>query len=635
MSFLTTVGRPSYIVMDVPKIIYTYDANHRLESVADSRGSKTLFYSYSPGGLLNRMSDSDGNRTDYKYDPVGRLSGIYAPNNDYVAFRYDDGGRLAEKWLSNGVNTQYTYNPDNSLAKVVNLTSSSSVISQHDYTYDPFGNRQTHTEQIGSTNTPYKYIYDALNRLTEVWNNSNNTLKERYGYDPLGNRKTKTDGTNIVYYVYDAANQLNSIRQGSENGAVVVNLHYDYNGNMDQKTEDEGTTVTDITYDALNRLTQVNKTGQSTQTYAYDDQGRRISKTVGASTTNFLYNGPDIIAEYTNWTTAAAQYTHGPNMDDPIIRTAGTAKQYYHQDGLGSVVAVSDQTGATTGTQRFDAWGNKIAGSGTIPQYGYTGREPDETGLIYYRARYYDPTIGRFTQRDPIGMNGGINPYAYVNANPVNFTDPMGLMAESWQINNNTQNTNYYNNTSSDTKSFGNMVADALKAGLESDSSTPEWYDPSMMLAGGKGTPAKGKIAFKELPVSGYGFYTYGREDGHFGQEKTIESIKNIGESWSNICPEYQRIGVGNISLESGGKFLPHSSHQNGQDVDVRPMRNDWVESNVSYKSPYYSQELTQGLVNILLKNPNIDKILFNDPGIKGVQPYKGHDNHLHIHFKK
>ncbi len=104
--------------------------------------------------------------------------------------------------------------------------------------------------------------------------------------------------------------------------------------------------------------------------------------------------------------------------------------QYYHQDGLGSVVAVSNATGATDATNRYDAWGNKSASTGTTPQYGYTGREPDATtGLVYYRGRYYDPSQRRFTQRDPIGLGGGLNRYAYVQNNPINFNDPNGLLA--------------------------------------------------------------------------------------------------------------------------------------------------------------------------------------------------------------
>lgn len=94
------------------------------------------------------------------------------------------------------------------------------------------------------------------------------------------------------------------------------------------------------------------------------------------------------------------------------------------------MVALTNNLGGTDATQRFDAWGNQIASTGTQSRYGYTGREPDETGLVFYRARYYDPSIGRFTQRDPIGLNGGINQYAYVNGNPVNFTDPDGLLAK-------------------------------------------------------------------------------------------------------------------------------------------------------------------------------------------------------------
>ena len=96
--------------------------------------------------------------------------------------------------------------------------------------------------------------------------------------------------------------------------------------------------------------------------YVYDDQGRRIQKSVAGTATNFLYNGPDIVAEYAaTWGLPTALYTHGPNQDDPIIRATATASQYFHQDGLGSVVAVTNNLGGTDATQRFDAWGNKIA----------------------------------------------------------------------------------------------------------------------------------------------------------------------------------------------------------------------------------------------------------------------------------
>lgn len=323
---------------------YTYDVAHRLASVTDNRGNKTLTYNYSPGGMLNYYMDSEGNRTDYKYDPVGRLAGIWPANLDYITFRYDNGGRLAEKWLPNGVKTRYAYNADNTLQQVANLTGTGTIVSQHDYTYDSFGNRRTHIERIGTTSTPYRYSYDELNRLTEVRNDTTGTLIEGYGYDPLNNRITKTDNSGTVYYIHDDANQLKEVRQGSTSGAILANLEYDFNGNMWKKTV--GTTITNLSYDAMNRLANVTKTGLAAQSYAYDDQGRRIAKTVGSSTTNYLYNGPDIVAEYTNWTNANAIYTHGPNTDDPIIRATATSAHYYHQDGLGSVVATSDQSGS-------------------------------------------------------------------------------------------------------------------------------------------------------------------------------------------------------------------------------------------------------------------------------------------------
>ncbi|MFA5027820.1 MAG: RHS repeat-associated core domain-containing protein, partial [Candidatus Methylomirabilota bacterium] len=129
-----------------------------------------------------------------------------------------------------------------------------------------------------------------------------------------------------------------------------------------------------------------------------------------------------------------ARYAHGPGVDQPLLRltpgTSGWQSVGYHPDGLGSLVGLTDGTGALTAWSRYDAWGNVLASSGTIPTYGYTGREPDGTGLVYYRARYYDPTLGRFTQRDPLGFADGVNHYTYTRNNPVSFTDPFGLLTD-------------------------------------------------------------------------------------------------------------------------------------------------------------------------------------------------------------
>ena len=431
------LGQP--LQVQAPQVVYgySYDASHRLIQVTDSRANKRLNYGYSPGGLLNFMQDSDGNRTDYLYDPVGRLAGIWAPNYDYTSFSYDNGGRLTEKWFPNGVDAQFTWNADNTLASLTNKAGAS-VISSHVYSYDGVGNRSTQTETVNGTAINYTYQYDALNRLTQV-QNGNAANQENYAYDPVGNRTAKTINAttpSTIAYVYDAANQLKEIHQTNTAGSLLTAMVYDADGSMTAKCEGtvstngttcSGTTTTSLAYDALNRLTQANRTGQANQTYAYDDSGRRIAKTIGSTTTNFLYGGPDIVAEYpSNWGTPTAQYTHGTNQDEPIERITQTGAQYFHHDGLGSVVGVTNNLGGTDATQRFDAWGNQIASTGTQTRYGYTGREPDETGLIFYRARFYDPSIGRFISRDPIGLQGGINQYAYVNGNPVNFTDPSG-----------------------------------------------------------------------------------------------------------------------------------------------------------------------------------------------------------------
>jgi YD repeat-containing protein len=113
-----------------PEVTYTYTyytANNRLKDITDNRGNRKFVYSYSPGGLLNTVEAFNGstaeNRTDYVYDTAGRLTGIWAPNYDFVTFAYDAGGRLTEKWFPNGVTARYSWNADNSLAKLENSRS--------------------------------------------------------------------------------------------------------------------------------------------------------------------------------------------------------------------------------------------------------------------------------------------------------------------------------------------------------------------------------------------------------------------------------------------------------------------------------------------------------------------------------
>jgi RHS repeat-associated protein len=571
---------------------YGYDEAHRLNSVTDSRGDKTIVYDYSPGGLLNWMLDSDGNETDYEYDPVGRLSGIWAPNYDYVTFRYDNGGRLSEKWFPNGVSTAYSYNQDNSLKQVVNKSTNSSIISQHDYTYDGVGNRLIHTEKIGTTTTSYSYLYNELNRLTQV-GNGNAAQQENYSYDTLGNRTTKQVNAttpSITAYVYDAANQLTEIHQDSPTGLLTGGMVYDANGNMTKKCEGTGVTVspTDCTgsdtltigYDALNRLLSVAKTGISTQSYSYDDLGRRITKTVGSTTTNYLYSGTDIVAEYATWVSAAAQYTHGPNMDDPIIRATATAAQYYHHDGLGSVVALSNATGGTDGTQRFDAWGNKLTSTGTIPQYGYTGREPDETGLIYYRARYYDPGVGRFTQRDPIGLQGGMNRYAYVNGNPVNFTDPQGLQA----FNNATTNT-----VTQQTSYFGSSLAQSS--------------NPTSLIQGGDTGPYTSNLSLdclNALSVAGQNSGALSRVSDSWG---VIQGAAAVNGTDPNLLAAIaiRESGFQNIAQEGG---LGRGVFQ--IDVGQNPSVTEAQANDVTYSANFAANMLATNMSTLASRYPNL-----------------------------
>lgn len=141
---------------------------------------------------------------------------------------------------------------------------------------------------------------------------------------------------------------------------------------------------------------------------------------------------------------------------------------------------------------------------------------------------------------------------------------------------------------------------------------------------------------FVELPMEGAGFYRYivSESDSSWGTANTVATVQAVGRQWQ-AAGYGVRIGVNDISLPHGGYFPPHSSHRNGRDVDFRLVRNDGQEAGVSRFWDSYSRSLTQALVDMLWATGEVELILFNDPNVKGVQPWPGHDDHLHVRFKR
>ncbi len=310
----------------------------------------------------------------------------------------------------------FRYDPASQVTQILHqLGASGPTINQAAYAYNGVGNRTSLTDRRGAQT----FGYDNLDQVTSASHPLLGT-PQSYAYDPVGNRTTAGNVTN-------AGNQLTA--------DATHSYQYDDNGNLTRKTLLATGNYTQYTYDAENRLTKVedfvagNPTPAFTSTYRYDGLGRRIEKVANGQTKRYVYDGEDILLEYDGTNTLQARYTHGPGIDEPIAVTKGSTTYFYHQDGLGSVTDLTDSTGATAKSYSYDAYGTILESPGTVEQpYTYTGREFDaESGLYYYRARYYDPTTGRFLQKDPAGIAAGINLHTFVRNNPPNRIDPDGM----------------------------------------------------------------------------------------------------------------------------------------------------------------------------------------------------------------
>jgi RHS repeat-associated protein len=383
--------------------------------------------------LIERWKDKQteaGLTLDYSYDALGRIHRIISDNNDVLAaYQYDDLSRRTQLTLGNGSLVVYEYDLNNRLTRLTNHVSPTETINFDYAEYDRVGNRLSC--QIDD-NPTQQYLYDNLYQLVYV--DYNEFEATRYHYDDLGMRTAVNDGQ-ITYYTSNNLNQYTTVDSSP--------FSYDLNGNLTHT----GQYI--YYYDCENRLTDVNDHADlPIASFKYDTQGRRIEKTVYGSPnqiTRYLYDGDQVSAEYDDNDTLLRRFIYGPGIDEPILMidvAGGNEAYYYHFDGLGSVVALSNTNSEIVERYTYDVFGaptiedaNGVRSSQSAVgnPYLFTARRFDsDTGLYYYRARYYAHDIGRFLQTDPIGYSDGINWYGYCGNNPVGMVDPWGLCKDSY-----------------------------------------------------------------------------------------------------------------------------------------------------------------------------------------------------------
>jgi RHS repeat-associated protein len=388
-------------------VSFVYDSLGRVTSTTDVWG-QVINYTYDANNRRTRMSFGGTTQATYSYDTVNRLTRITDNSKLAVTYAYDAASKLTSRTLPNSVVTTYTYDGLDRLTRL-KAAKGNKLIADNNHTYNSAGVITQNIDQSGT----HAYGYDALDRLTSA--TYTGAPNESYAYDAVGNRIASQRSAS---YSYQPFNRLTT--------TSTTSYLYDNNGNLTTKTEGSGTTH--FQWDFENRLTQAVTPSAGSVAYKYDALGRRIQNAPSNGLpTNFTYDGDDVAQDRMSDGTIT-EYLNGPGIDNKIRQKGASNKTtyYFTQDHLGSTTALTNTNGALVERESYDAYGNSAGSANT--RYGYTGRERDSlTGLMYYRARFYDPQLGRFISEDPIGLGGGINSFAYVRNNPQNRVDPSGL----------------------------------------------------------------------------------------------------------------------------------------------------------------------------------------------------------------
>ncbi|HMP76410.1 MAG TPA: RHS repeat-associated core domain-containing protein [Kiritimatiellia bacterium] len=423
---------------------YTYDFDNRLIEKIDPTGY-ALTYAYDPIGNRTNLVAArvEGGppvlEQSYSYDPRNRLTTLTG-NGKTTSFEYDAVGRRTNAVWPNATTAAYTYDDAHQLLALVHGRASppGEPLASFTYGYDLSGNR-TNMITLEGENT---YAYDNRNWLTYAAYPDGSA--QEFAYDPVGNRTQLSafSATSVVEttYTYGSANRLLASASALETNEYA----YDGAGRLTNQLVNPavggtGGQTRRFAYNYRGQMTALHDKDGRVFAYDFDGDGNRIRQSLNdCLETRFVYDGPNVVLELTASNDVATAYINGLGIDQPIERIGFIAGQprfrhVFHADALGSIVALTDESGATVKTYAYEAFGRIRAETGDAPlnRITYTGREAlgDSGGWYYYRNRVVDVNAGRFISVDPLGYVDGANLYIYIGNNAIIYSDPYG---EKW-----------------------------------------------------------------------------------------------------------------------------------------------------------------------------------------------------------
>ena len=413
-----------------------YDGFNRLTSVTNTAAgvSSVIGYQYDPVGNVTQSVGIAGLTRDWTFDVAERPLTLESEAGQFdITYTTWNGLPATLGPAQTGVHAEYAFDALDRLTNLVWKTSAGAVVRSFGYQYDASG-MITNIARGGDTGRVF--TYDGLNRLTgegvAVGGSTNWTT---WAYDLAGNRTAMTrDGVSQTYTL-GTGNRLVSWGVSGENTAK-----YDAAGCVTSMTVNAQTRW--LRWDGQYRLTAAYENGVLAEAYGYDALGRRAWTAIGETTNHHVYDGIHVLADVDPDGQVLRSYTYGPGVDRLLAMTAhgsGSAQTHYYYitDHLGTVHAITDASGAVVESYDYDAWGNvrvfnaagtQIPASGIGNRFTFQGREMSwATGLINFRARWYDPVTGRWLSNDPIGISGGLNQYVACGNSPLWLRDPHGL----------------------------------------------------------------------------------------------------------------------------------------------------------------------------------------------------------------